>query len=294
MSRKLSLRSLFGTLLFVFITVIIVIILYISKTKPNQPLFWFLGVLFIGMFLCVMTCISNINSTIKIQDKHIQEKDLNIMFHTCPEYWTKRIVQDNNNQNVTMCHNNIGTNKFINGSFTSNVDNGFVNNQLSTSNLSDLRNLWTSNIEEGYTEYHNPGTNDGSLSVEEYNKKVSNYTSNLHEHNNLYLITEGDGVNQKNNNGYDIKHRHRYPQGRGFHSHDESGMDGEMGNGTFSQYGESYKPTNSNFDYWLNPYLVDEKNSKYSMEINLNKLNESKNKCTLAKRFPWVEANAKC
>ena len=278
MSRKLSLRSLFGTLAFIMLTAMSAIIIYMTKLTPNQPVFWGIGVFFIGMFLCMITCLSNINYSIKIKNKYLRNKDIDVMINTCPEYWIKRVVKDReNNENITMCYNkDPNKNLYYNGTLK-NVNDQLINENLNTSNLENLRNLALySNVEE-FVEY--------------YPNDSNNYAANLHQHHNLYLITrEGtSNVESMGGNSYSNAHTHYIQMGVGYHSHDQGGLAGEI-TGTYGQVNlNEYVPTHSNFDYWINPSPSDE-----GMEINLKKLNEAKNTCELGKMFAWVEPHAKC
>ena len=103
MSKKISLISLFSTIFFLILTVVLGLIIHYLG-DPNEPIFALFGTLFIGMFLCLLTCLSNLNTFIKIyDDNQITNKDVYIS--TCPDYWTKRqVFNEKTKQKATMCH----------------------------------------------------------------------------------------------------------------------------------------------------------------------------------------------
>ena len=74
MNRILSLFAIFTTMFFFVLTTILGLLLY-SIGNPNQPIFWLLATLFIGMFIGFLVCLTNIRTTVKIGEMTALKKN---------------------------------------------------------------------------------------------------------------------------------------------------------------------------------------------------------------------------
>lgn len=269
---------------------------------PTHPVFWLLTTLFIGMFLSFIISVGHISSMVKINKLKIEKKNTkDHSFTTCPNYWLKHIVKKPHSEDrVIMCYNILpdkddinNTNKltFIDGYFDGDALNNLNDLKLKinsstehpvlTSNLQNLRNMASYSNIEAFTELGNQyDYTDG----DDYNK-------NFHYHNNVH-ITVGPEISG-NSNMSDHQHSTYSNVGRRGHSHS---VDWDNMNSQRNMYFETYNPTFSNFDYWINPREIkmNDGTVKYAIELNLEKLNLANNSCELAKLFNWNEFTSKC
>jgi hypothetical protein len=281
MNRKISIKSIVATIIFLSISVILGMSIHFHGWKADTPIFWFLAVLLIGNLICVLVCLSNIDKRINLYTKVTDEEDSeNINLTTCPNYWTKHIVFDEFKKPVTMCFNMMND-KFIDHPLTQ-VDSSYSfspNSMYSGSNISDLRAM----RKLPYDDIEGFSTGDlqneqGLNNEDEYKYRHSHYTK---------LVAEpSEGTD------YIGPHEHDYDTGRRWHSHHVNFNDNNLPGGSDKF---EYKVTDANFLNWINPFVHDKvTRGRAALEINLNQLNSSTNVCQLVKKIPWSEANAKC
>lgn len=277
MNRKISFFALIATLFFLMLTIVLgFVIHYVGDT--SEPIFWLLSTLFVGMFIALLTCLSNLSTSIKIHQQMLDTSTQDVEFTTCPDYWTKHIVFDKTSRKKTvMCYNHFKDDIFIDGDLQGENYSFDPNSSFANSNIQDLRALATypENQTETFIQYY---TDPGDP---EYHK---------HKH----FHTRIDKIVHSNLNIYDgsveiPEHGHVYENvSSGHHSH--SGLP----NGNEIEHtSRSYTVTDSNFDNWINPYKIPNKNH-YAIEINLNQLNAATNKCELASMFAWSDASVQC
>lgn len=302
MNKVITFVSIFTTIFFLMLTIAFGMIIHFMG-DPNQPIFWLFTTLFIGMFLSFIISLGNISSMVKINKlKTLKKKTNDHSFTTCPNYWLKHIVtKPNSEDRVVMCYNILPdkddvTNKekltFIDGSFDGITTGGELNNvhlkitgnlmhPVLTSNLTYLRNMASFSNIEAFSELGNQyDYTDGE-----------NYNKNFHYHNNVH-ITVGPEISG-NSNMEDHTHATYSNVGRRGHSHT---INWDDMNSQKDVYFETYNPAFSNFDHWINPreISISDGNSKFAIELNLEKLNLANNSCELAKLFNWNEYNSKC
>lgn len=279
MNRKITFLALFATVIFLMLTVVLgFVIHYVGD--PSKPVFWLLCTLFIGMFLSLLTCITNLSVSIKISNKIIDAEEGDVSLTTCPDYWTKQIVKDNiTNKSHVMCYNHFKDDIFINGQLSQTPPYTFDDNSIfNGSNISNMRELakYPSNVETFIQYITDPGDPD--------------YEKHKHYHTRIDRIVHSNIVNA---NGHENvqPHSHTYVNVEsGHHSHIGYSQ-GNEDNNMFRA--REYVVTDSNFSHWINPYQVPN-TDKMAIELNLDNLNSTTNICELATKFAWSEAYAKC
>ena len=103
----LSLKSIVATLVFLMILIVLGLILQ-KYPSPSDPIFGLLATLFIGSFLALIVCISNIGEMVEKHTIMNETSTVNrIKLSSCPEYWRK--IRDENNIGVK-CSNNFNSN----------------------------------------------------------------------------------------------------------------------------------------------------------------------------------------
>jgi hypothetical protein len=281
MSKKISLISLFSTIFFLIITVVLGLIIHYLG-DPSEPVFALFGTLFIGMFLCLLTCLSNLNYLIKIYDEQ-QSVTKDVHISTCPDYWTKRqVVDKKSGQQATMCHNISPTGELVYGSLDSEQF------EFTNSNLTEMRDK---------AEY--PETQEEPV-LERFTQKTfldtddADYYKFHHYHADVVITANANDISSPYDssiyNDATQAHPHiisgdsEYLQ----HSHQPGISDDEL----FGRKGNSmYSAKDENFNNWINPYNA---NGLNTIELNLKQLNNATNTCDLTRHFAWNEAEAKC
>ena len=280
MSKKISLISLFSTIFFLILTVVLGLIIHYLG-DPNEPIFALFGTLFIGMFLCLLTCLSNLNTLIKIyDDNQITNKDVYIS--TCPDYWTKRqVFNEKTKQKATMCHNISPTNELIYGSLDGEQF------QFTDSNLTQMRE------KAEYPELQQ-NTENSIERFESLDFGDPDYYKYHHRHDNVVLHAPDDENSIDSDrpdsiyfNDTTLKHPHVISGDWFSHSHRPGISDYVL----FGRNNNAYSGSDDNFNNWINPYNT---NGMNSIEINLKELNRAENTCDLTRHFAWSEAEAKC
>ena len=105
MNRKVTLTSVVATMIFLMILVILGIILQ-SYPDPSDPLFSLLATLFIGCFLAIISCMSNISTLVRLSNNDLEENKIeSIVLSSCPEYWRKEHTTGETGATTTMCVN---------------------------------------------------------------------------------------------------------------------------------------------------------------------------------------------
>lgn len=284
MNRSISLISLLGTIVFLMLTTVLGFVIH-SVGDPNKPIFWLFTTLFVGMFLSLMLCLSNLRTAIQIGKDKLESIEDEVNLTTCPDYWIKNVVYDDESKSKTiLCYNMMNDGTFIDGEMLKDSAGvyTFSNTRFAGSNITDMRNLAiseNSNVEaevvENFTQFY-PGDTD--------------YQKYLHSHATIDKIVHGPiYVNTPAIGNVNLEHEHIYENtGSGSHSHT---LDFE--GGIYQQ--KNYVETLSNLTNWISPYNNPEiLGNKYAIEINLNVLNLQDNTCELAKMFTWSEAHNKC
>lgn len=132
----LSLRSIVATLLFLMILIILGLILQKYPT-PSDPLFGFLATLFIGCFLSLIVCLSNIGKLVENDKLKTSSTTANqIKFSSCPEYWLK--IRDDNNSGKVKCTNSFKTNS-VYGNLTKSGEVYQFDPKFSNTTLTDMQ-----------------------------------------------------------------------------------------------------------------------------------------------------------
>lgn len=299
-NRVITLLSFFTTIFFLMLTCALGYILYIVG-NPNENSFWFIAPFFIGMFIATLVCIGNIKHTVNLSKSRLDKvlsNDANMT--TCPNYWMKQIVFDPaTKKRSVMCYNIIpdaDPNKivFIDGPLTKSTDTNvynFTTSNLASSNLQQYRGMYESTLSNDSP----PAVIEEPFIAGQYlDTDDENYLANFHYHNDISLIATGD---VSYHDGTTVNpHSHTYENiGRRGHSHSASWSgenDGITSGNSFNIF-DNYDPSDSNMDNWISPRKL--KNSDlYAIEINIDKLNQAKNSCELAKLFNWSEQKIKC
>jgi len=298
MNRKLSLSSIFGTLFFLIMTLLLGLILYITADF-SLPESWLFLALFIGMFIGLLISLGNINLSIKLNDHLIDKKKFDVQFQSCPDYWTKHtVVNDDTKEQVVMCYNHIeGTSSFVYGDMKTNSPE--FDPRFTTDTLNDMRQKAVYKVDPDApvkdcepTVPTPPATDTQSADTDvietfqTYPRDHPDYNKYRHTHTNIDRIVHSNLANHDPN--MVEPHGHVYLNSdSGSHSHglNIGNVDDPL------ELEERYKETDSNFSNWINPYAM---NDTRAMEINLTKLNSTENKCDLVSPFAWVEAQTKC
>jgi hypothetical protein len=280
MRPTLSLKSLFGTLGLLLVFVVLIIISIYSNTKSE--IFYLIATLLIGTSISLISCIQNMNYTLKIKKEQIDVLQNDIFLSNCPEYWIKHTVTNpENNKTVNMCYNNLTLNQSY--SYNDNIKQEDMDNYVTEkqTNGSPIYNIGNLRNRAKFPEIET-FTND------QYFYGHPEFQKHYHKHNDVKVVFTGNEVSDAGSTkNIQPPHSHSETKLDGSHSHaigaDSVTMDGKK---------KEYVPEHDNFDYWINPYTKD--NGDKVMEINLEKLNETENKCDLARQFPWTEAYSKC
>jgi hypothetical protein len=299
MNRKLSLGSIFGTLFFLIMTLLLGVILYITADF-GRPETWLYVSLFIGMFIGLLIALGNINTSIKLNDHLLDKKLLDINLHSCPDYWTRHtVINEQTNQPVVMCYNHIeGTSSFVYGDMKRNSPEFDPN--FTSETLNDMRQKAVYKVDpdaqkpdcepkEMKTSSEEATSTPVVETFQTYRRDDPDYEKYKHTHTRIDRIVHSDIANHDPN--WVEPHEHVYLNSdRGSHSH---GVNGENDNASDElQVDEKYRETDSNFSHWINPYQMED--DKRAMEINLTKLNTTENLCDLSSPFAWIEAQTKC
>lgn len=296
MNKVITFVSIFTVVFFLMLTVILgLVIHYIGN--PEEPLFWFLATLFIGMFISLLVSLGNIGALVKINKNKIDKMENNDhSFTTCPNYWLERIVINNDtNEKVKMCYN-ILPNKDIT-SFSDPKQFSFIDGELISDNQTPPEEDFTftnSNFSSNLSYYRNMASYSNIetfVNLEsQYSYNSEDYQKNFHYHDRVD-ISVGSNVSG-NSNIPDHGHATFMNVGRRGHSHSINWDQLTQQNLVFT----NYNPSHSNFNYWINPIAIDvgDGNTKYAIELNLNKLNLANNSCELAKLFNWGEYTRNC
>lgn len=293
MSKKISLISLFSTIFFLIITVVLGLIIHYLG-DPNEPIFALFGTLFIGMFLCLLTCLSNLNTLIKIYDDQ-QKTTKDIYISTCPDYWTKRHVFDQKTRKqATMCHNISPTNELVYGSLDG------ENFKFTTSNLTQMREkaeypeTQVSTTQAPVTETFITSEDSFRLKNRSINHGDPDFEKYHHYHDDV-VVNVGDSsiIAQYDDSVYNetsLRHPHVYSGPSEYFSH--SHRPGESDENLFGRNNQNfYSGSEDNFNNWINPYNA---NGLNTIELNLKQMNSAENTCDLTRHFAWSEAEAKC
>ena len=283
MSKKISLISLFSTIFFLILTVVLGLIIHYLG-DPNEPIFALFGTLFIGMFLCLLTCLSNLNTLIKIYDEQQKTYKDNIHISTCPDYWTKRHVFDQRTKKqATMCHNISPTKELVYGSLDGEQF------QFTSSNLTQMREK-AEYPEETQAPVTERFEQDQHTSIWQGDPDYQKY----HHYHNDVVVHVGDSslianYNESVYNDESLKHPHVFSGPSEYFSH--SHRPGESDDVLFGINRNVYSGSDENYNNWINPYNT---NGLNTIELNLNELNRAENACDLTRHFAWTEAEAKC
>jgi hypothetical protein len=302
----------------IIIVLLSVSTVYLMDLLKNKDANYLLVPLIVGLILTLLRFYNNIVQKAKIVEllKNKKEDSLDeskISFTTCPEYWTKKTVN-----NTVYCHNNftdIDDNKIIIGSdLTKDLDTthldtdleegdatksiGFkINNQNKTPN--DPSNTYIPTM-RGNAEY--PKSDVEEPVIEKFDEQVNPNTSDntLHKHDWTYYAHKGDITWDKDTDFGEHKQA-KYNDDDHlinvayWHDHEGTsvGSDGKPLKMTADAADAAYvSQPFSNTTNWINPYL--DKDTKLYAEINLTELNKTSNKCDLVNNFTWIEAKNKC
>lgn len=303
MATAIPVKGAFGTILFMMLFVLCFLFTYLFG-NPNQPFFYFISILTCGLFVCVLVCIDNLRTFSAYAKKKKNFDAADVIFRTCPEYWTKKHVTDPKTKLLhTMCYNNMGQDMFVSGSLTDNNNSSYMNTTIdamrneakfpqsnvepSLSNILENSDVVCSNLQVIQSNCDTDVPASTSPVVEQFmnlDPDDPDYTKNLHTHTSVDLYVNSNITNHGDNV---TPHSHVFlGTTSGTHSHRPGA------GGSWEGADDSYAAEFDNFDNWINPHKTN--GGLAGMEINLTKLNESENKCELANKFPWVEAYSKC
>ena len=309
MARAIPVRGAMGTLLFVLMFILSFLVLYFFG-DTQSPLFYFLGTFTVFLLIAVVVCFDNLGRYNKLVQKSEEMRNADFNLTRCPDYWRKRVVRDPvSGGKVHMCSNELTPGQYVGGTLTGGGDNAYMG-----FNIDDLRSQAKYKDAEpsvnapltppaggGATPPAGAGTGAEGFVAGPTKKRGTRegfrnlqvgepgYAENLHKHTNVDMIVHDDVVPQEGNS-YNLRHTHRFTRAMsGIHSH--TGMDGAFWGGDADGM-ELYDAKYNNFDHWISP--MDTESGVQGMEINLNKLNESENKCALANKLPWTQAYTKC
>lgn len=282
MRASLSLKSLFGTLALLLVFVVLLIIILYSKT--DSPLFYLVASMLIGIAIALISCIQNMNYTIKIKKEQQDILQNEVFLNNCPEYWVKhKVVNPENNKVYNMCYNDKKLTQ--EGTYLSNKSGVDEENYVTVDKDSsgvEIYNIGNMRNRAKYDDVQENFTN------EQYFYGHPNYDSHSHVHEDVNVVFSGNNVSPTPNTTAQISpHTHPNMPLSGRHSHSSDGNNNSTGL-TFDQY----QVTDKNFENWINPYTKQDGNTV--MEINLDELNSTNNKCDLARQLPWTEAYSKC
>jgi len=324
MARAIPVRGAMGTLLFVLMFILSFLVLYFFGDRKS-PMFFFLGTFTVFLLIAVVVCFDNLGRYNKLVQKSEEMRNAEFNLTRCPDYWRKRVVRDPvSGAKVHMCSNELVPGQFVSGSLTGGGTNGYLG--VTVDSLREKAEYKDADASVNAPAGATPGAGAagatpgagaagatppaGAAGTERFVAgpkrgvpkrgvregfaalKVGDagYAENLHQHTNIDLDVHDD-VTPLEGNNYNRRHTHKFRRAiTGTHSH--TGVIGAnpFGDGTDGM--DMYDAAYDNFNHWINP--MDTEGGGQGMEINLNKLNETENKCDLANVFPWTQAYTKC
>jgi hypothetical protein len=133
MAQALPIKGALGTILFMMMFVVLFLVTYFFGDSKT-PVFYFLVVLTLFMFIAVLMCIENIQAYTKMTEEWEKQTNQDVVLTSCPQYWTKQYAIDPaTKKKHTFCNNKIEPDMYVSGS----VDN--MNNAYLNKSLTDLR-----------------------------------------------------------------------------------------------------------------------------------------------------------
>lgn len=302
------LKGLFAT--FILLAVFVVLfILMIGTLELQEPKFFFIPVV-VSVGAALLRCVQIINEIVKEKEEDLVERNMQVFFDTCPEYWVKDTVSliDSDTSDVTRVNicKNYSTDQNRKIQFVGGSGDKFANNFKGDHTFTEstpkgkmgevIEKLNTEFVSppEGFQqpEYLNtPNPNritQGNPNDVEDDRVVTylnteNTNDNILSQEPLNNLPMGDHVHYKGNA---IMHGndgviHEDVAGYGWHTHATHRLSGES-----VREGDSYSAN------WINQAPTS--TGSHGAEINLDRLNEAQNKCQLSKHFYWTEARNKC
>lgn len=132
----LSLKSIVATLVFLMILIVLGLILQ-KYPSSSDPVFGLLATLFIGCFLALIVCLSNMGELVEKHKKMNETSTANrIILSSCPEYWKK--IRDNNNIGLK-CTNDFNS-VSVYGKLTKNGEDYNFDPKFNNSSLTEIQN----------------------------------------------------------------------------------------------------------------------------------------------------------
>lgn len=275
-----------------FVSAILSIVINQDSSIPSyiKTACWTLS---IGMFFCVMQCITYLNEYKKlIEQKNVREDEV-ILFSTCPDYWTKFLSKSEASKNqydTVVCVNENMRGEYVGGGLTRSNAGGtavYTNDLLSRSGnpvtIDSLRSeavlpdeAADAQVQEGFItscSEGEPGCHRHEV-MNVYNPAFNSDGTFEHTHPSEKYIT------------------YTLDSDTSAEPYDSSLIKGARV--------EICGPTAESPDCasWISPKNADVNDGEQTaMRINLNALNnleDSANKCELANKFQWSEARNLC
>lgn len=274
-----------------FVSSIITIVVSKDSSLPSyiKTACWTLS---IGMFLCVLQCITYLNEYKKlIEQKNVREDEV-ILFTTCPDYWTKYLSKsaDSTNQyDTVVCVNENKRGEYVGGGLTRSDEGGtavFTNTLLS-------RNGNPVTIDSLRSEAVIPEDNDAQV-AESFTTNCSEGDPGCHSHEVTQVYDpsfNSDGT---------FEHTHPSEKYIAYTLDTDTSARPFNSSLIAGATVETCGPTAESPDCasWISPKTAGVNDGEQtSMRINLNALNnltDSMNKCELANKFQWSEARNLC
>ena len=328
LNTLVSLKSYVGTIIIFILFIISFVVMVATMSVPNVK---FLTIpLTISLGIALMKSVVYLNGIIKLKEDNVNETDEQQQFFTCPEYWIKSVMynQEPNGDYtpVNVCKNayphpeNKNKTRYVSGSaievpensnqssFFTNFKSGYSNADSSLTNVNDLLNAMNSNNVvsgiEGFTDESTvyDGTAITQLGSESNGFIIRNDPKNINSDRRV-LYTGSSNYDSQSNSSLNI-----IP---GAHYHYISSMTRHSNNDILHPHAE----TTGAVYHWHDDQVDSRYDLKLSGEclsnwickdttndndggliINLDNLNTFNNEslCKHGTQFHWVEAMNKC
>lgn len=277
---NLPVKGSIGFIVFLSTFFVLSIISIVINQESSLPTYFkvFSWTLVVGMFLCVIQCITYLNRYKSLLEENIQDDEV-IMFSTCPDYWTK-YIGTNGTQIYTMCRNKNNKGEYVAGSLSKVTpeegSTGYENNVLGTT-IELLRGLDSTN---------EASTTGGNIQE----NFTTSSDSHVHRAERVYHPAEANGFLHTHPTQSITLASHSHPISASIPVHE----------GTLSNYVEICQASDGatiddKCTNWISPGNPNDDTT--SMDINLDYFNgnlDESDKCEIAKKFQWTEAINKC
>ena len=327
LNTLVSLKSYVGTIIIFILFIISFVVMVATMSVPNVKLLTI--PLTISLGIALMNSVVYLNGIIKMKEDNVSETDEQQQFFTCPEYWIKSVMynQEPNGDYtpVNVCKNayphpeNDNKTRYVSGSaievpgnsnqssFFTNFKSGYSNADNSLSNVEVLLHAMNSNnenngIEEGFTTDESTvydGTAITQLGSESNGFIIRNDPGNTNSDRRVLYTGSSNYDSQSNLSLSNIlgAHYHYISSMTRHNNNDELHPHGDITGAVYHWHDDQVDPRDELqlSGECLSNWICTDTTNK-GLIINLDKLNNFDNEslCKHGTQFHWGEAMNKC